>query len=145
MRSATPCFDTRMLSGQVSMQQPKHTQTEHKCLHFNREIGQAVNHYRGCFFPGLHEWWPSQLFRQSRSTCSVAASRKPSKLLARVRSLARVLAMRACPAIATAEYFDSSIANSWELMRQKRRARRPQIAGRILPPISEARQFGRTV
>jgi hypothetical protein len=56
-----------------------------------------------------------------------------------------VLAMRACPARATAEYLDTNIANSWELMKQKRNALRPQIAGGIVQPISEARQFGLVV
>jgi hypothetical protein len=57
----------------------------------------------------------------------------------------RVLAMRANPARATAEHLNNNIANSWELMQQKRNARRPQIAGGIMPPIGEARQFGRVV
>jgi hypothetical protein len=56
-----------------------------------------------------------------------------------------VLAMRACPARATAEYLVNQIADSWELMKQNRNARRPQIAGGIVPPIGEARQFGRVV
>jgi hypothetical protein len=34
---------------------------------------------------------------------------------------------------------------AWELMKQKRNARRPQIAGGIEPPIGEASQFGRVV
>jgi hypothetical protein len=56
-----------------------------------------------------------------------------------------VLAMRACPARAIAEYCDSSIANSWGLMQQKRKAPPPQIAGGIAPHNGEARQFGRAV
>ena len=66
------------------------------------------------------------------------------KLVALFRSPARVLAMQACPA-RFAEYPNSSIANSLEIMKQKRKARRPQVAGRIVPLLSEARQFGRVV
>jgi hypothetical protein len=56
-----------------------------------------------------------------------------------------VPAMRANPARANAEYLNNNIANSWELMKQKRNARRPQLASGIVPPIGEARQFGRVV
>jgi hypothetical protein len=45
----------------------------------------------------------------------------------------------------TAEYLDNQIADSWELMKQNRNALRPHIAGGIVPPIGEARQFGRVV
>jgi hypothetical protein len=55
------------------------------------------------------------------------------------------LAMRANPARATAEYLNNNIANSWELMIQKRNVRRPQIASGIVPHIGEARQFGGVV
>jgi hypothetical protein len=58
-------------------------------------------------------------------------------------SILCVLAVRAGPARATAEYLDYTIANSWVFMKQKCNGRRPQLAGGIVPPISEARQFGR--
>jgi hypothetical protein len=42
-------------------------------------------------------------------------------------------------------YIGSSDANLWELKKQKRNARRPQITGRNVPPSGETKQFSREV